>query len=95
MFVQNVNNRVSIPATSWVNVLGQSFKQIDSGLNGAVWGVTSSNEIFYRANVTAARPTGTDWVRVPGRMAHVTVGCDGVYGVDTKHKIFRFIGTGM
>ena len=69
-----------------------SLVQLESGPEGAVWGVTSSNEVYYRANVTADIPTGTDWVRVAGRMKHVTVGCLGVFGVDTQERVYRYTG---
>ena len=68
------------------------MKQIECGFNGEVWGVNITNEVFYRANVTAATPLGTSWVRVQGKMRHVTVGCDGVYGLDEQNKFFRYMG---
>ena len=75
----------------WHHVSGR-LKQIESGPNGAVWGVNKKGNIFTRAGVSRRNPIGTNWVFVSGRLKHVTVGCTGVYGVKHNYVVWRYTG---
>ena len=68
------------------------MKQIESGPNGAVWGVNRRNQIFYRAGVTRRNPIGRRWLHIRGRLSYISVGCAGVYGVNKRHQIWRYRG---
>ena len=66
--------------------------QIESGANGAVWGVNRYHHIWYRAGISKSKPTGTYWIKVPGSLMDVTIGCSGLYGVNKHGHIFRYAG---
>ena len=77
--------------TQWRRIKGK-LKQIESGPNGAVWGVNRKNNILTRAGVSRRNPVGTHWVTVGGRLSHVTVGCTGIYGVSRNYAVWRYTG---
>ena len=59
---------------------------------GVIWGVNKAGQIYYRAGVTRRLPIGTSWIKIGGRLAVISPGCVGVYGVSTDHKIWRYTG---
>ena len=77
--------------TRWINVPGK-LNRIESGPNGAVWGVTKKNIIFTRAGVSRRNPVGRRWVQVGGRLSYVSVGCTGVYGVSRNYAVWKYRG---
>ena len=77
--------------TGWRQISGNMMR-IESGPNGAVWGVNKNGNIFTRAGVSRKNPIGQGWVRVGGRLNYVTVGCTGVYGVGLKYAVWRYNG---
>ena len=79
------------PGTRWRHIGGR-LKQIESGPNGAVWGVNRHNNIYTRVGVSRRNPIGRGWRHIRGRLKHVTVGCRGVFGVNIHHQIWRFRG---
>ena len=62
--------------------------QIESSANGAVWGVNRYHHIWYRAGISKSKPTGTHWIKVPGSLMDVTIGCSGLYIASTSMTIF-------
>lgn len=62
--------------------------QIDSGPFGRVWGVNRLHNIFCRTKISWYRPQGHGWLRVPGRLRHVSVGDYGAWGCNAKYQIF-------
>ena len=77
--------------TRWHRVGGKLIR-IESGPNGAVWGVNRKDHIFTRAGVSRRNPVGTHWVIVGGRMTSVTVGCTAVYGLSRNHGVWTYRG---
>ena len=77
--------------TRWHHV-GGKLVRIESGPNGAVWGVNKKDNIFTRAGVSRRNPIGTRWVTVRGRLNYVTVGCTGVYGVSRNNAVWKYRG---
>ena len=82
---------LSTLGTRWRNVGGR-LKRIESGPNGAVWGVNKKDNIFTRAGVSRRNPMGKRWVRVSGQLSSVTVGCTGVFGVSRNNAVWRYQG---
>ena len=80
-----------ILGSRWRKVSGK-LKRVESGPNGAVWGVNKKEKVFTRAGVSRRNPIGTKWVTVRGRLTFVTVGCTGVYGVRKDHRVWRYRG---
>ena len=72
--------------------MGGGLKQVESGPNGVVWGINKAGYIYLRAGVSKKNPLGTSWISVVGLLSHVTVGCTGVYGVNSKQEIWRYHG---
>lgn len=77
--------------TRWKRISGR-LKQVESGPNGALWGVNRYNNIYFRAGITRRNPVGRYWVHVKGRLSHITIGCSGAFGVDRLHRIWRYKG---
>ena len=83
---------VLIKGKGWSRVDGE-LKQLDSGPNGAVWGVNRANKVFFRGGVTSGRPTGRYWIHISGRRLNfVSPGCSGVFGVGSNGRIWRYRG---
>ncbi|XP_022093394.1 lectin L6-like [Acanthaster planci] len=75
----------------WVGVSG-ALKQLDVGKN-VVWGVNVHDYIYYRRGISATKPKGTDWARIPGALKHVSVSQRGhVWGVNKQDYIYHRIG---
>ena len=75
----------------WRNVGGR-LKRIESGPNGAVWGVDKKGKIFTRAGVSRRNPLGSRWVHINGQLSSVTVGCTGVFGVSRNNVVWKYGG---
>ncbi|XP_067874599.1 fish-egg lectin-like isoform X2 [Heterodontus francisci] len=58
------------------------IKQIDAS-NGQVFAVDRLGNVFTRR--------GSFWARVPGKLAHVTVGAAGVWGVGRDQTLYRMV----
>ncbi|XP_078389604.1 fish-egg lectin-like [Cetorhinus maximus] len=74
-----------LAGASWALVckqIGGHMKQIDAS-NGQVYAVD------FRGNVFTRR--GESWARVPGNLAHVTVGASGVWGAGKDQKFYRLV----
>ena len=79
------------PGTRWRHIGGR-LKQIEAGPNGAAWGINRANQIWFRGGVTRRNPVGRYWVRIKGKLNSVSVGCTGVYGVNRRGQIWRYLG---
>lgn len=77
--------------TKWRWISGR-LKQIEAGPSGMVVGTNRVNYIYFRTGTSRRRPTGRYWVRIGGRMKHVSIGCTGMYGVNKKGLIWRYYG---
>ena len=75
----------------WRQVRGK-LRQVASGPGGVTYGVTKRESIFYRAGVTRSRPVGRNWVRIGGKLFHVTLGCTGIYGTTRNGQIWKYRG---
>ena len=60
------------------------LKQVDVGQDDEAWGVNSAGQIFFRV------PKGFNirWRTITGKLAHVSAGTSGVWGVDRQGKIW-------
>lgn len=70
----------------WTKVPGK-LKQISVGDFG-IWGVNSSNEIWFRNGISKENSIGTDWNRIDGLLKQIAVGCYGVWGVNSYDEIW-------
>ena len=53
-------------------------------------GVNRRHEVFYRKGVSSTNPTGTEWVKVRGRLVQVDVDGDSqVVGVSSRHHVYQ------
>ena len=77
--------------TKWRHIGGEVTK-LEAGPNGVVWGTSREGYIFYRSGVMRRNPIGTRWIRIRGKLSHVTVGCTGVYGVNKARQVWRYKG---
>ena len=78
--------------TRWKHVGGR-LKQIESGPNGAVWGVNRRGHIYFRAGISRGRPIGRNWVYIRGRRLNsVSPGCNGVFRLSSNGRIWRYRG---
>ena len=68
------------------------LKQIEAGPNGMVVGTNNADYIYFRTSTSRRNPTGRHWVRIGGRLNHVSIGCRGMYGVNKKGLIWRYYG---
>ena len=64
------------------------MKWISSGKDILV-GVSNSDEVFYRAGMSSATPTGTEWVKVAGGLAQIDIDGIQTVGVDGAGKAFQ------
>ena len=71
----------------WTKVSGR-LKQIDSGPRGIVCGVNKGDGIYCRTGITAARPSGKGWIRLPGALKYISCGALGHWGVNKKNNIY-------
>ena len=56
--------------------------QIESGPDGAVWGVSVTGRVYTRLGISRKNPTGTTWMAVGKKsFSGVSVGLGFVYGV--------------
>jgi hypothetical protein len=72
----------------WIHVPGVNLKQLDFGKDGQVWGMASSNVVYYREGITVEDVDGTNWrvieddetstAMLPG---HVTICASGAHAV--------------
>ena len=61
--------------------------QIESGPDGAVWGVNMFTGVYTRIGITSANPVGTKWKRfAKKKLASISVGPGTLYAVDKKGK---------
>lgn len=72
--------------TKWKRIPGK-LVQIESGPDGAVFGINADGMVFTRDGVTRRTPVGGSWKRV-GRtpLAGISVGLGILYGVDTRGR---------
>ena len=59
-----------------------------------LWGVDSGGTIYRRLGISASKPGGTSWQLIPGRLADISVGDSGVWGVYSDGFIWYRTGTG-
>ena len=64
------------------------LKWVGSGRNILV-GVNSNDDIFYRAGMSAANPTGTKWVQVSGKLMQIDIHENEVVGTNSANNIYR------
>ena len=53
-----------------------------------VFGVNSNDDIFYRAGITKSTPTGTNWVKVAGKLSQIDSEGNKVWGVNSASNAF-------
>ena len=69
------------------DLLGK-LKQIDSGPAGIVYGVDSKGDVWCRAGITEASPTGNAWKEVAGRkLKYISCGIFGCWGLSANDDI--------
>ena len=68
------------------------MKQIDSGPEGIVVGVTESHEIYYRTGISNTNYVGKEWVKIDGSLMHVSCGASGCWGVDSAEHVYYIDG---
>lgn len=86
----------------WIHVPGVHLKQLDFGKDGQVWGMASSNVVYFREGVTVEDKDGTNWrvvedndVSLEQRPGHVTICATGNHAVwatsesDATQLLFR------
>ena len=76
----------------WKHVPGIKLKQIDSGPEGIVLGVTQSNEIYRRTGVVNSNHVGREWVKIDGSLSYVSCGALGCWGVDSTEHVYYIDG---
>lgn len=75
--------------TKWIRVPGR-LHQIESGPDGAAWGVNLITGVFARLGITRANPIGTKWRHFrKKKLASISVGLGVLYGVDKYGKPFK------
>jgi len=60
----------------------------DRGPAELMWGLNPNNGVFVREGINDSYRAGTDWLRVPGRLAQVSVGEASVWGINPNGGIF-------
>ena len=66
------------------------MEHVSSGRN-IVIGVNAKNEIYKRRGITDDLPTGTSWVKIPGKLKVVDAHARGqIWGVNVADKIYYF-----
>jgi len=75
----------------WIKIDGV-LKQISVGRAG-VWGVNPNGDVFYRQGTFGDKDvSGTDWVRVPGKLLKWISSGRRVFGVTSKNEIYERTG---
>ena len=66
------------------------MEHVSSGRN-IVIGVNAKNDIYKRLGITDDLPTGTSWVKIPGKLKVVDAHARGqIWGVNVADKIYYF-----
>ena len=68
------------------------MKQIDSGPEGIVIGVTENHEVYRRAGISNTNYIGKEWVKIDGSLTHVSCGRSGCWGVDSTEHVYYIDG---
>jgi hypothetical protein len=81
----------------WKHIPG-SLVQIESGPDGAVWGVNMEGVVFTRLGLNRRNPIGSSWKAIGKKhLASISVGLGYVYGIDRLGKpyiadVAKFLG---
>lgn len=61
-----------------LSTLYDMFLGITVGVRETVDGI---QDVLYRTGVTADKPQGEEWIKLPVKLSHVTVGNRGIMGI--------------
>lgn len=77
----------SCVGSGWIDVDG-SLVQLEAGVAGVVYGITSDGNLYTREGVCEGNPTGFKWKHIKGTsFAHITVGMSTMYGIAKNGSI--------
>ena len=57
------------------------------GPTGVCWAVDKKETVWRRLGAKSSNPIGSKWQSVTGRLAHITVGQAGVWGISPKNEV--------
>ena len=57
------------------------------GPTGVLWAVDKKDTVWRRLGAKSSNPIGSKWQSVTGRLAHVSVGLSGVWGISPKNEV--------
>lgn len=82
--------RENTKTAGFLKKIDGSLKQISSGKD-QVWGVDKNYQVYYRSGISASNPTGTEWKKIFGRMAQVSVSSfdNALWAVNNNNQVFR------
>ena len=83
---------LNLIGATWRRIGSRQLNQVESGPNGQVYGVDQAQRIYYRLGVSKRRMFGSNWIHIKGRLRVITAGCNGVFGVTSQYKVFRYTG---
>jgi hypothetical protein len=91
--IHEYTNNIEEGWTLIENFAGNTLKQVDSGYNSQLVGVSAEGKAYYRTGITKATPKGDGWSNVFNQQTsysflHITM-CDNgrVWATDTDHLI--------
>ena len=69
------------------SLLTPLIKTLSVGPTGVLWAVDKKDTVWRRLGAKSSNPIGSKWQSVTGRLAHVSVGLSGVWGISPKNEV--------